>query len=289
MLKRIFLTVPMLFFSSIPLFGQIAMKLEMNRAAYLQYERIFARLTLRNDSGQIIVFGKDPKLNGVIHFEFTDHLNKKAELRGKPYSPEGLVLKPGETREVYVPLSSIYDFSLTGAYRGHAYVTHPLLKSQFKSNDCLFDVKKGVKVWSRTAGVPKLNAPTAKIEQRTYTIRSLSDGKVKNYFLVVEDDKKIYAVLMLGQEVGMEEIRKELDGFSSLHLLVPLSPRVFRYLQVGCDGRREVDKYYKTTNSIPQLVKSPDTGIVKVVGGAEAIEGVDFGSTSRDDDIRTGR
>ena len=77
MLKRIFLTVPMLFFSSIPLFGQIAMKLEMNRAAYLQYERIFARLTLRNDSGQIIVFGKDPKLNGVIHFEFTDHLNKK--------------------------------------------------------------------------------------------------------------------------------------------------------------------------------------------------------------------
>lgn len=289
MLKKIFLIAAMTSFLPGTLFARIAMKLEMNRSAYLRYEKIYARLTMRNDSGQIIVFGRDPKLSGTIDFEFTDHLKKKVALRGKTYAPAGLVLKPGETRELYVPLSAVYDFTLPGVYRGYAYVTHPMLVNQFRTNECLFDIREGAKVWSQTAGVPKVNASAGKIEERTFVIRSLVDNAVKHYFLVVEDDKKVYAVWRLGQEVGMEEIRKELDGFSSLHLLVPISPRIFRYLQIGCDGRREADRYYKTTSSIPQMVKSPDTGIVRVIGGAVAEEGVDYGVKANDGDIRDAR
>ena len=45
-------------------FAQVAMDLSLNRTVYMQYEPIYAAVTLRNDSGRALAFGHDPKLQG---------------------------------------------------------------------------------------------------------------------------------------------------------------------------------------------------------------------------------
>ena len=63
---------------------------------------------------------------------------------------------------------------------------------------------------------------------------------------------------------------------SRLHLLAPVSPKLFRYYVVGLDGRIENTQMYKTDKTTPSLFRQPDTGKVGVVGGAEARVGIDY-------------
>ncbi len=258
--------------------GRIAMKLETNRSTYMHYEKIFARLTMRNDSGQTLVFGKDSRLQGEILFELKDAEGKRIDAVRSEYVPEGLILRPGEVREVVLPLSRMYKLDRTGTVRGFAYIRHPILKEEFRSNDCVIFIKNGVPVWTRTVGMPDFAGTenNKKIEERTYKICVLTDETSRYYYLFVEDEKQIYAVVRIGREIGMEQIHKEVDGFSNLHLLIPISPRISRYISVDCKGRLMHESYVKTTATIPQLVKDPANGIVKLIGGAEALAGVDF-------------
>ena len=52
--------------------AQIGMDLSLNRTNYMQYEPIYACVTLRNDTARPLLFGKHPKLQGYILFEVTD-------------------------------------------------------------------------------------------------------------------------------------------------------------------------------------------------------------------------
>lgn len=47
-------------------FAQVAMDLSLNRTVYMQYEPIYAAVTLRNDSGRALAFGHDPKHSGGV-------------------------------------------------------------------------------------------------------------------------------------------------------------------------------------------------------------------------------
>ena len=46
--------------------AQIGMDLSLNRTNYMQYEPIYACVTLRNDTARPLLFGKHPKLQGYI-------------------------------------------------------------------------------------------------------------------------------------------------------------------------------------------------------------------------------
>ena len=59
-------------FAAVAVQGQIGMNLTLNRTAYMQYEPVYACVTLRNDSGRPLVFGEDPRLQGFLLFEITD-------------------------------------------------------------------------------------------------------------------------------------------------------------------------------------------------------------------------
>ncbi|NCC94702.1 MAG: hypothetical protein EOM10_15770, partial [Opitutae bacterium] len=52
--------------------AQVAMDLTLNRSIYMQYEPIYACVTLRNDSGRPLLFGKRAELQGYVLFEVTD-------------------------------------------------------------------------------------------------------------------------------------------------------------------------------------------------------------------------
>ncbi len=157
-----------------------------------------------------------------------------------------------------------------------------MLKKEYRSPAVFFRVEYGGVVWKQTVGVPDLYSKVrAQSEERTYEIRSMSEGRRRLYYLVVSDDKHVYGVVRIGHQVGYEKIQIEIDMLSRIHLLVPVSPRVFHYLSFSLDGANINNSFWKTSSTIPQLYRNPKTGTVTRLGGVEAIAGRDFVDVGR--------
>ena len=269
---------------ALPAAAQVSMELQLNRSVYMQYEPVYAKLKLRNYSGQPLVFGVADELKGEVLFEITRGTETVAKIPAKDIPVSMNILMPGASLELVVPISQYYQIEKLGTYRVHAYLKHKMLKDMFRSNECRFEVNPGVEVWKRTVGIPDMlrvgEADSGKkqqeIKERTFSLRVMGENAVKHYYLVIEDKQYVYAVLRVGREVGMERYKVEVDMLSRLHLLIPISPKLFRYAIVNLDGRAEQDKYLKTTKTIPSLVLEKNTGRVYVAGGAEALPGVDY-------------
>ncbi len=269
---------------ALPAAAQVSMELQLNRSVYMQYEPVYAKLKLRNYSGQPLVFGVADELKGEVLFEITRGTETIAKIPAKDIPVSMNILMPGASLELVVPISQYYQIEKLGTYRVHAYLKHKMLKDMFRSNECRFEVNPGVEVWKRTVGIPDMlrvgEADSGKkqqeIKERTFSLRVMGENAVKHYYLVIEDKQYVYAVLRVGREVGMERYKVEVDMLSRLHLLIPISPKLFRYAIVNLDGRAEQDKYLKTTKTIPSLVLEKNTGRVYVAGGAEALPGVDY-------------
>lgn len=271
----------LLFGFAFPAAAQVSLELKLSRSVYMQYEAVFAKVKMRNYSGQPLVFGKDDKLHGELLFDVTQGTDGVVPaIQGKQYMLEGTILMPGETKELIVPLSAFFPLGRLGAYRVHAYVKHAQLKDMFRSNECRFEVNPGVVVWSRKVGIPEMLRVSEKIDNtikdRTYSLRMLVENATKYYYLVIEDGKTIYSVIRIGREIGMERYKVEVDMLSRLHILMPISPKIFRYIVVNINGKPEIDRYMKTTKTIPSLVYDAATGQVIVTGGAEALPGIDY-------------
>ncbi len=262
------------------LFAQIGMQVELNRTVFMQYEPIYACVTLRNDSGKALVFGDDPRLQGFILFDIRDAKGQQVPKRpNKEISVKALVLRPGETKPMVLPISQYYNLDPTGTYRVRAYVSHAMLPSEFQSPEALFRVDTGVTIWKRTVGIPDLSdnpKPDAPLQERTYSIRSLVEGPAKYYYLFVEDATHVYGVMRVGKALGQEPIKADIDMLSRIHLLIPITPKVFQYLSFGLDGSNTVNQYWKTSSTIPTMVRDPESGRIFVTGGAVARPGIDF-------------
>ena len=268
-------------FAGVALHAQLALELTVPRPLYLEYERIIVKVKMRNYSGQPLVFGRDERLSGKLLFEITLNGKTLAPLPDAEYPMTGTILQPGETREFLVQLSRYYKLTQPGIYNVHAYVKHKLLPNDYKSQDRRFEVTTGAKAWSRTVGIPELLSSAIagerdQINERTSEIRTITNNADRLYYLMVEDPKHIYAVLPVGRMVGVETFRAEVDMLSRLHLLVPVSPKLFRYYVVGLDGRIENTGMYKTDKTTPSLFREPESGKVGVVGGAVAQVGIDY-------------
>ena len=115
-MKKFFLTVLMLA-ALLPAYSQIGLRIEMNRKVYMLYEPIYACISLRNNSGRPLVFGQNPKLQGFIYFLIQDSKGRTVAKRpGTEISATGLVLKPGESRNLVLPVNEYYELEKTGSY-----------------------------------------------------------------------------------------------------------------------------------------------------------------------------
>ena len=70
MMKSIFPVMAALC-AAVTVSAQVAMDLTLNRSIYMQYEPIYACVTLRNDSGRPLIFGRKAELQGFLLFEIT--------------------------------------------------------------------------------------------------------------------------------------------------------------------------------------------------------------------------
>lgn len=279
--RRIFALAVLLFGIVLPVFAQIGVGLTLNRRSYMQYEQIFACVTLRNDSGRPLIFGSRPELHGFVLFDIRDSQNRPVRaIKDKEVSVTGLYLAPGEVKSMVIPLGEHYDLSKPGNYRVHAYVGHNVLPNEFRSQDKSFSISQGVEVWRKTVGKPevqsKQNREKSAYDEITYSIRVASDGGFRSYYLRVEDEKYIHAVMLIGHEVSYEKFQVEVDMLSRIHLLMPVSPRVFHYMSFNVNGINLANSYWKTSGTIPILYRDQKTGSVTRMGGIEARKGIDY-------------
>ena len=269
---------------ALPASAQIGIEVSLNRSIYMQYEPVYACVSLRNDSGRPLLFGADPRFQGFVLFDIRDRDGRPVPQRpDSGISVTGLILRPGEIKRMVIPIHKYYDLDRTGRYTVRAFVSHNMLPHEYESQAVRFRIERGVDVWSRTVGVANIdNSKPGEINRtRTYTIRTMNENSFKYYYLVVEDDRHVYGVMRVGRVIFSERFSAEVDMLSRIHLLMPISPKVFHYLSFSIEGENVNNSYWKTTNTIPMLYRDPTSGIVSRIGGAEARRGVDFKDPDR--------
>ena len=260
------------------LYGQIGMSIKLNRVSYMQFEPVYAKITFRNDTGRALLFGKSPRLQGFLMMEITGVDGRIVPKRkNKEISIDGLILGPGEIRSIIVPVNEYYDIDRIDNYKIHAYVAHSMIDKEYKSPDTFFQVEHGATIWKKTVGIPDIYSQHRSMgNERTYEIRTMYENRRRHYYLVVSDSKRVYGVVRIGHQMGYEKLQVEVDMLSRIHLLVPVSPRVFHYLSFSLDGANISNSFWKTGTTIPQLYRNPKTGVVTRIGGIEAKAGRDF-------------
>ena len=260
--------------------AQMLVELSFPRHVYMQYEKIIAHVKIRNYSGQPLIFGKSDSVSGKLCFDVRLNGKIMPAYPDREYPMTGVIFQAGETKEFDVILSNYHKMTALGYYTVHAYVQHSQMKHEFKSRDVRLEVAPGSVTWSRKVGIPDVIGKKQDVQQqvatRTFTVRQLRENVDTVYYVIVEDEKRIYAIFTVGKKIGQESIRAEVDMLSRLHLLVPVSPKLFRNLVINLDGKVEKDQMYKTTSSIPSLSLDRSTGQVFTVGGAEALVDIDY-------------
>ncbi|MFZ2653317.1 MAG: hypothetical protein WAX69_00230, partial [Victivallales bacterium] len=259
--------------------AQVSVGVAVNRANYILYETIYAKVILRNYSGQALAFSDNAESSGTLKF-FIDMPDKtRAELRKTAYNPlTGVIIKPGATQEVLVPVTNLYVLTKPGNYRLRAIVSHKLLPTEYQSEAAVFSICNGLPVWERTIGVPDLfkKKEGEAALPRKAKVLTFNDGKDKVYCLIIEDGKYVYGIARIGSDIGNFPPSCEVDGLSRIHIMLQVSPNVYSYFiyDINCElGEKDV---YVKTNTVPTIVMDNKEGTVVVVGGRKAAKDIDY-------------
>ena len=259
--------------------ADVVMRLELNRETFMQFEPVVAVLTMRNTSGQVLVFGTEPEFKGYLEIELTDIAGRPLPGSGTKFDLKGLMLRSGADQKIRINLSGKVDVTKCGNYRVRLILGHPMLRDEYESNTRQFEVSTGRVFWQRRFGMPKLgdgHEAGTPPPLRSYTVKNLWDGAHLYYYLLVEDDENIYAMKRIGEVTNRDRASCEMDMLNRLHVLLPLQPKIFQYQVFDWTGNRELNKVYKSSKSVPFLFRDATTGEVGVLGGELASLGIDY-------------
>jgi hypothetical protein len=259
--------------------AQVSLTVAINRANYLLYETIYAKVVLRNYSGQVLTFSDNAETTGSLTFTIDMPDHTKAEVRKSAYNAlVGTIIKPGATEEVLVPVTSSYVITKPGNYRIKAILNHKLLNKEYQSVACTFSICNGIPVWERTLGVPDLFKKKTDdiLPPRKAKVVTFNDGRDKVYCLILEDEKYIYGVARIGSDIGNFPPTCEVDGLCRIHIIIQVSPSVFSYFiyDINCELREK--EVYVKTKTVPTLVLDNKEGSLVVVGGRKGVKDQDY-------------
>jgi hypothetical protein len=259
--------------------AQISVRFALDRSSYLQFEHIYAQVELRNYSGRTVVFGQSEDLQGGLEFWIDGPNGERVALRESAFNPvQSLIIKPGATEKVVVPLSRLYLVKLVGSYSAKAVIRHRMFPATYESNTLNFTVVNGMPVWERIIGVPDimLKANEKVVATRRARVVTFYDGINKVYSLIMDDDTYIYGVVRLGHDIGHFPPQCEVDGLSRVHILIQVSPQVFSYYLFDFNADLDEKEVYLRDGVSPQLVRDAEEGTVLVAGGRKAVKNVDY-------------
>ena len=243
--------------------ADVVMKLTMPRERYMTYEPVIASLTLRNTSGQSLIFGHEAEFSGHLEIGLFDLHDRPVKGSGTKVNLKGLILRPGADHHIRVNIGKWLDMRRTGSFKLKLFIAHPMLKNEYESNFCSFDISNGAQL-----GVD--------LKIRTYTVKTLQEKSDVYFYLFVEDKTKIYAIKYLGTLLGRELPSFELDSMNQLHMLLPVASKKFSYVVFDWHGKEEKQSYYKTSRTVPALFRQSTTGDVSVIGGELLLPGENY-------------
>ena len=267
MRKLVILLAIMCFSAVLP--ADVIMNLTMPRQRYMVYEPVIANLALRNTSGQGLIFGHEAEFKGHLEIGLFDMNNRPLKGSGTKIELKGLILRPGADQLIRLNIGKWLDMRRAGFYKLKVYISHPMLKNEYESNFCTFDITLGQIFWQRKFGIPNLQGAQLgeDLKIRSYVIRTLENQSDIHFYLFVEDNTRVYAVKYLGMLLGREVPSCEIDSLNQLHILLPEASRKFNYRIFDWHGNLEKQSYYRTAKTIPMLYRQGTNGDVSVIGG----------------------
>ena len=276
-MSKVFVGLLMLF-ATMLLMGDVAIKMKMPQTRFMLYETIIAELQLRNTSGQVLIFGNEAEFRGHLELELTDMHDRPLKNSGVKVDLRGLILRPGVDHNIRVDLTKWLDLQQTGFYRIKCYLAHPMLKNQYTSNRCNFDITNGHVLWKKDFGIPGLQGIELGEDRkmRSYIIKTLPTSSATELFLAIEDEKNIYSLKRIGKMLGRAKPECEIDDMNQLHILLQVSNRLYLYEIYDWEGNREKQRYYTKGERVPTLLRQSATGEVSVVGGVMQNPGLKF-------------
>lgn len=269
-------------------YGQIGIWVSADHKHYLRYEPVEVAVTLRNYSGNTLVFGgadggADGGAQGGLHFLVERANGAMLKPFDKSFNPvEDLILGAGETRRLVFALNTMYDLQREGSYRIRAQIGHSRLPNDYRSDPLSLDVRDGVPIIERNIGLPASDT-AGTITAIKVSLLLFHDGEQGLYCLRAEDEKTVYGTVRLGPQIIGSQPSMDADAASDVHVLIQIRARLFVYAvyslsRKGMQLRQK--QYYKPDEFGPRLTRAP--GYLKIIGGTLARQGVDFEETTKD-------
>ncbi len=266
--------------------AQVGVGIKISQMNYLQFEPVFARVTITNRTAHPLAFGNNDKLKGMLRFDI-EPMNAAVKgalpLKDRGVYPPltGSIIPPGATREYTFNLCDYYDLQQPGRYVIKAVMKHSLLQHEYLSAPAYISIVKGQAIWTSEVGLPsltsKIEEKNEKIKLRRYSILTYNTGSSLVYNLLVDDDKMVYANRRAAFNLGPELAPQcQVDFLSRLHVIFAASSKVFAYYVFTPDGRLDERKILVRLGAIPRLSVDPKSGFVTAVGGREAIPEQDY-------------
>lgn len=258
--------------------AQIGLRLDAKFKRYLRYEKIDLTLLIHNYSGNTLIFGgEDLQDSGKLTFTIDTQSRNIVSLLDPNANPlRGIILRPGERRELTLTLNALYDLQREDVYTVSANVEHARLPNIHQSNATTFEVREGTRILEKNIGLPADN-DTALIASLQVSLMLFNDGIGTIYCLRVEDDDNVYGTFRIGPYISGSQPQMDADSSSAIHVLVQVRPRLYSYAiysMVADEVKLRQQQYYVSETGIPTL--SRDTGYLKVLYGRLAREGVDY-------------
>jgi len=272
--KILFFSVFILFTFSIS--AQISISLLTDNKRYISYEPVKVKITLKNYTGHVLNFGTSPDEGGYMIF----HVKDRNGMELNPiidYNPvSGLILSAGVLKTVTFTLTNYFSLPGDDDYMLNVRIGHRRLPRDLLSKPVYFEVRKGIKVWERSAGVPTSESVSL-ISTRNCSLNIFHVGKGEIYYLQIESDEYVYSIHRLGPRIYGIDPQCEIDALSRIHTLILTAPRLFNYRVFDLNGNlKQETSYFYYASSQPKLMQDSEFGMVRVVGGKIAQTGVDY-------------
>lgn len=252
--------------------AQLAVGINTNRHRYIAYEPIKVGLTIRNDSGNSLVFDGDE----LLHFVIIDNKGELAmPLRNVGQVLDGLEMRSGSVHTVEFALNTYFAMQNESDYEIYAQVGHPRLTSDFRSNRIIIEVRRGSVVWERSFGLPA-RTENDDIDMRQAKLLRYQEKETDVYCLRIEDQDSVYSVSRIADRIIGANPECEVDAMGNIHIFLRIRARLFIYQVYTHEGELKQEKLYAIEETRPGLYHDPDLGKVTVIGGRPAIRGSDY-------------
>jgi hypothetical protein len=246
--------------------AQIDVRVTTERASFLLFESIPAKVTIRNFSGRPVELANQGDTHW-LSFLVTDEAGASLSSVGNAFIAEPVRIDPGRTQSISVDLLTHFDLRQRGLFTVRAVVQADGVQAM--SPPTKFTILNGREIWRETIGLPLAEGQSNQ-QYRTYSLLARLSSYDNVLYAGVQDEAHalVYGMIPLGNYIALGNPTVKVDGVGHLHVLYRSGPRSVSYDEIDPDAKIVKRVVYSDLMSVPQL-EMQDGGMVTVEGGEQ--------------------